>query len=546
MNNESKSEIIILKKKEIEQQKVYYIYNGEFDPILIKIFYESLDEKEFENRKTFKKYFIEKDYNDDIYKVLPQDLLFNKLEYYFTFFSETKIDFFKLPEEEDLNKDPESNIEKMLQIYYKYVLKIYKNRKNISKKEVEKILQSAKKDFTSEIKRIGELENYQNKLIADYLRLNACLFEMKYNFKDYPKHDFEYQLQIFDENIKNCNNFNQQREILWDSFNQYKNEQYEDKYEENEDYYFFLRLYYLDKLLLEEKVSNQMNVNVKKSVKRIKKDNPKKYEKLLPYLKIYNLSEDNLDDNYEKIRKKLMDPNNLKKGFMNNIKRRDLINLIENNKISKQIILLCLYAFKNIIYPLESIIGYLVIIYDGLISENLFNENKIILKDSDLQKELIKINDNDFKKSVFDSLIQYLYEKFDSYKIVKIKKIPFFQLLIVNMFLWRINLAKKNDEILSFFNIFKIMEIKLSFDFKAVKLFKSYILIYEIIGDIYLKHKYYRQAKRIYNSAIRKIIENETENKYESVFLNLKQKKAICKYYCGYNIEIIREIKINN
>ena len=301
MNNESKSEIIILKKKEIEKQKVYYLYDGEFDPILINIFYKSFDEKESENRKTFKKYFIEKCYNDAIYKVLDQDLLFNKLEYYFTFFSETKIDFFKLPEEEDLNKDPESNIEKMLQIYYKYVLKIYKNRKDISKKEVEKILQSAKKDFTSEIKRIGELENYQNKLIADYLRLNACLFEMKYNFKDYPKHDFEYQLQIFDENIKNCNNFNQQREILWDSFNQYKNEQYEDKYEENEDYYFFLRLYYLDKLLLEEKVSNQMNVNVKKSVKRIKKDNPKKYEKLLPYLKIYNLSEDNLDDNYEKI-----------------------------------------------------------------------------------------------------------------------------------------------------------------------------------------------------------------------------------------------------
>ena len=82
MNNENKSEIIILKKKEIAQQKVYYIYNGEFDPILIKIFYESLDEKEFENRKTFKKYFIEKDYNHAIYKVLPQDLLFNKLEYY--------------------------------------------------------------------------------------------------------------------------------------------------------------------------------------------------------------------------------------------------------------------------------------------------------------------------------------------------------------------------------------------------------------------------------------------------------------------------------
>ena len=271
MNNESKSEIIILKKKEIEKQKVYYLYDGEFDPILINIFYKSFDEKESENRKTFKKYFIEKGYNDAIYKVLDQDLLFNKLEYYFTFFSETKIDFFKLPEEEDLNKDPESNIEKMLQIYYKYVLKIYKNRKDISKKEVEKILQSAKKDFTSEIKRIGELENYQNKLIADYLRLNACLFEMKYNFKDYPKHDFEYQLQIFDENIKNCNNFNQQREILWDSFNQYKNEQYEDKYEENEDYYFFLRLYYLDKLLLEEK--NQMNV--KESIEKIKKDNPK-------------------------------------------------------------------------------------------------------------------------------------------------------------------------------------------------------------------------------------------------------------------------------
>jgi hypothetical protein len=539
MNNENKSEIIILKKKEIAQQKVYYIYNGEFDPILIKIFYESLDEKESENRKTFKKYFIEKDYNDDIYKVLPQDLLFNKLEYYFTFFSETKIDFFKLPEEEDLNKVPESNIEKMLQIYYKYVLKIYKNRKDISKKETEKILQSAKKDFTSEIKRIGELENDQNKLIADYLCLNACLFEMKYNFKDYPKNDFEFQLQIFDENIKNCN-FNQQREILWDSFNQYKNK----KYKENEDYYFFLRLYYLDKLLLEEKESNQMNV--KESIENIKTDNPQKYEKLLPYLKIYNLSEDNVGDNYEKIRKKLMDPNNLKKEFMNNIKRIDLNNLIENNKISKQIILLCLYAFQNIIYPLESIIGYLVIIYDGLISENLFNENKIVLKDSDLQKELIEINDNDFKKSVFDSLIQYLYEKFDSYKIVKIKKIPLFQLLIVNMFLWRINLAKNNDEILSFFNIFKIMEIKLSFDFKAVKLFKSYILIYEIIGDIYLKHKYYRQAKRIYNSAIRKIIENETEKKYERVFLNLKQKKAICKYYCGYNIEIIREIKINN
>ena len=534
MNNESKSEIIILKKKEIEKQKVYYIYNGEFDPILIKIFFKSLYEKESENRKAFKKYFIEKDYNHAIYKVLPQDLLFNKLEYYFNFFSETNFDFFNLPEEEkeeDLNKDPESNIIKMLQIYYKYILKIYKNRKDISKKEVEKNLKSAKKNFTSEIERMKN----NNKLIADYLRLNACLFEMKYNFKDYPEGRFTFKLQIFDENIKNCN-FNHQREFLWDIFNQYKK-----KYGENEEHYhFFLRLHYLDKLLLEEKESNQMNA--KESIEKIKKDNPQKYEKLLPYLKIYNLSEDNVDDNCEKIREKLVEPNNLKKEFINNIKRIDLNNLIENNKISKQIILLCLYAFQNIIYPLESIIGYLVIIYNGLISENLFNENKIVLKDSDLHKELIEINDNDFKKSVFDSFIQYLYEKFDSYKIVKIKKIPFFQLLIVNMFLWRINLAKKNDEILSFFNIFKIMEIKLSLDFKAVKLFKSYILIYEIIGDIYLKHKYYRQAKRIYNSAIRKIIENETENKYERVFINLKQKKAICKYYCGYNIEINREI----
>ena len=58
MNNESKSEIIILKKKEIEKQKVYYLYDGEFDPILINIFYKSFDEKESENRKTFKKYFI--------------------------------------------------------------------------------------------------------------------------------------------------------------------------------------------------------------------------------------------------------------------------------------------------------------------------------------------------------------------------------------------------------------------------------------------------------------------------------------------------------
>ena len=87
------------------------------------------------------------------------------------------------------------------------------------------------------------------------------------------------------------------------------------------------------------------------------------------------------------------------------------------------------------------------------------------------------------------------------------------------------------------------MEIKLSFDFKAVKLFKSYILIYEIIGDIYLKHKYYRQAKRIYNSAIRKIIENETENKYERVFINLKQKvNSLINQYKIYE-ELIKKIK---
>ena len=213
MNNENKSEIIILKKKEIAQQKVYYIYNGEFDPILIKIFYKSLYEKESENRNAFKKYFIEKDYNHAIYKVLPQDLLFNKLEYYFTFFSETKIDFKELPEEKDLNKDPESNIEKMLQIYYKYILKIYKNRKDISKKEVEKNLKSAKKNFTSEIERMRN----NNKLIADYLLLNAYLFEMKYNFNYCPEGRFNFKLQIFDENIKNCN-FNQQREFLSDIF----------------------------------------------------------------------------------------------------------------------------------------------------------------------------------------------------------------------------------------------------------------------------------------------------------------------------------------
>ena len=80
------------------------------------------------------------------------------------------------------------------------------------------------------------------------------------------------------------------------------------------------------------------------------------------------------------------------------------------------------------------------------------------------------------------------------------------------------------------------MIIKLSCNILNEKIIKIYVLIYEIIGDIYFHQKYYRMAKRIYSSAIRRIHEIKTSNEFKILFYSLRNKVIISKYFSGYEI----------
>ena len=211
-------------------------------------------------------------------------------------------------------------------------------------------------------------------------------------------------------------------------------------------------------------------------------------------------------------------------------------------------------------------LSFLILIYNGLICENyhkeelvkniiirtgLFSKKKIAspykalkgLKINIDSLDFIENNDDSFKTIIFHNFLNDLSLNYNIFKIQKLTNFPIFHLVIHKIFLWKINLAtnKKNfNEAIITFRIFKSMIIKLSCNIINDDIIKIYSLIFEIIGDIYFNKKYYRMAKRTYSSAIRKIHEIETENKFKSLYIALRNKVIISKYFSGYKIRKIK------
>ena len=377
----------------------------------------------------------------------------------------------------------------------------------------------------------------------------------------------ELNLTLFDNCTKNAIINNNLKKLLNSSLKKYIKVKGK---KDRKIYQFLLRIYYLDKILLENnsykiiKSCLDEDENDDKLFDNMKQNETGLFNKIIDYIQLYkdkyNQPNQKLKDKIIKLKNKIKDLNN-ENEFVNKLKRTDLNILIKNQLFSKGFLKICFNTFKDLVYPFDILLSYVTLIYNGLICEKYdndenFNLKNIIIKTSNLtgrkkisanynllqinlnNNEYIEYDDESFKRILFDNFINYLFTYYNINKIKKIANFPIFHLLILKLFLWKINFEikrKKFIEALKIFYIFKTILVKLTIEINNEKTIKIYALIFETIGDIYFDLKYYRIASRFYKSAIRTIKENETNQIYKNFYYPLQNKVIICKYYCGRN-----------
>ena len=579
--------IIILNLFKQRNMKIYNIFEPDFDEVLIKQYMLSYNRMDEENINTFKELYSfiisEKENgkkennisnekkNEKEKDEIQKQYIFNYYEYYFTFIADSKK--LKLNDKiiDILNEKKLNCIENLLLKYYKCIIKLfsfineinkmenYEEKKKVQKTKFEQIKLNEKKEFEDEIEKIknNKLE-IQNLLIIENLNIEALiqflqskfyLFIIENNIKDNPI-SFTLKLLIFDNCIKNSIINQELKKFLKNILKEYieKNGKNDGKI-----YNFLFRMYYLDKMLLED--------NSYEIIKRFNLNDDmifnSKIDKLINYIQIYskdkNLPNQKLQDKYTELKNKINQLKN-ENELCNQLKRIEFNFLIENKLISKGFLIVCLKVFNKLVYPFDMSLSLLIFIYNGLICENYNNDEIFKLKNilekkkfSDYNSFKIDMNsydfiendDHSFKKILFQNFLNYLYNNYNIFKIKKLANFPIFHLLLHKIFLWKINFETKEGnfkEALTSFHIFKNMIIKLSCNILNEKIIKIYVLIYEIIGDIYFHQKYYRMAKRIYSSAIRRIHEIKTSNEFKILFYSLRNKVIISKYFSGYEI----------
>ena len=582
--------IIILNLFNQRNQKIVNIYESDFDILFIKEYLMSFNRLNEDNLKEFKRryyFIINEDVNgkkqiyikngleNELNKYDIQTKIFNYYEHYFTFIDskELKLNDKKI---DDLNGLKLNYIENLLLKYYKCIIKIF------MKKDFEKIKSNEKKEFEDEIEKIRkkedeverqiqslfDIKDFKIEKLIQFLISKLNLFIIENNLIDYPK-SFSLRLLIFDNCVKNAIMNEKVKKLITTSIKDYIK-----KYTTSDQkiYQFIFRIYYFDKIFLNNispKIINNLNLNVDNLFNSI--ENTKK-KILRDYILIYKdkLPNQDVHDNIiniEALKKKINEFKN-ETEFCNKLKRTEFNIFIEKKLFSKGFLLVCLNVFKKLVYPLDMSLSFLILIYNGLICENyhkeeLINVKNIIIRTGLFSKkkiaspykalkglkinidslDFIENNDDSFKTIIFHNFLNDLSLNYNIFKIQKLTNFPIFHLVIHKIFLWKINLEtnKKNfNEAIITFRIFKSMAIKLSCNIINDDIIKIYSLIFEIIGDIYFNKKYYRMAKRTYSSAIRKIHEIETENKFKSLYIALRNKVIISKYFSGYKIRKIK------
>ena len=586
--------IIILKIFEQRNNKINNIFDSSFDEILIKYYMLSYNETDENNLNTFKDLYSIIDGNEKKTNQFEEELkkknyniqtiIFNYYEHYFTFIAEINklnLNETKISDLKELNLN---FIEKLLLKYYECLIRIFQIR---NERNNEDKIKKIKDEFQNEIKnanqlieliKLGKKKEEKNQIkeaskfisqnienLIDFIDIKFNLFIIENNLQVHSKYHSTYSL--FDNCTKNAIINNNLKKLLNSSLKKYIEVKGK---KDGKIYQFLLRIYYLDKILLENnsykiiKSCLDEDENDDKLFDNMEQNETDLFNKIIDYIQLYkdkyNQSNQNLEDKIIELKNKIKDLNN-ENEFVNKLKRTDLNILIKNQLFSKDFLKICFNTFKDLVYPFDILLSYVTLIYNGLICEKYdndenFNLKNIIIKTSKLtgkkkisanynllqinlnNNEYIEYDDESFKRILFDNFMNYLFTYYNIYKIKKIANFPIFHLLILKLFLWKINFEvkrKKFIEALKIFYIFKTILVKLTIEINNEKIIKIYALIFETIGDIYFDLKYYRIASRFYKSAIRTIKENETNQIYKNFYYPLQNKVIICKYYCGRN-----------
>jgi hypothetical protein len=525
---EKEFRVIIFRKTVIEK-----LFNPRIQPGLNNHYFLSLFKTDNQIKQIFGNYY-ENINRTDIEKYKP-NRIFNYYEYYFTYLEGNDLKKFLY----EIHNNNLNDIEKLLYYYYNYIITLYLNN---SSKEEEEIMK-AKKNFENNIKdfdpssklygfgggapapeqKIFEEINQIRKKIAKYLKLLSNVYEFKYRKQLFLNNkDINNIFQIIDYKDKN---FDINEEDLKD-FKEILIKNYHITKFDHEKLGIILRLFYLEKNYLVE-LKKDINSEITIFYESITNDYYRKYIYIYNYKKI-NIKKKNEEKKIEKFE----DFQKLKKTYFNE--------LIDDDKISKNLIKISLYIIETICFPLSDILVHLTMIYNGLICKNYSNET-IKLDNNDNNQILIQFlnflkedNNLKFKLLIFEQLYEYLNRNYDIYRIKKLRNIPYFHLLILKIFLWRLNIEKKNcDEILRIYYKFRVLLLKLNTHIVYDEIFEIYLLIYEIVGDTYLNLKYYRKAENIYKSMKRNLNEYNYRNKNNNLFKIIEHKITICKYFCG-------------
>ena len=514
---------IIYRQSKVIFKKNINLHCQDFDETDIKQYYLGFSRNREEIKDNLKYLTIRNRYIEDVFSK------FNFIEYCINYFGCTPISYTDFDEKNYINQKDEI---KLLYYYYKFIIYLF------SEKEKEKDLNE---------KNIYKLEQdmynitIKDKSIKSFLKVKcySILIDKLNTFNLFNlqrSRHFIFIMDLIDFRIKECIFNSNTKKLIVDLVNSIK------KTNKISDllYFSYLRALFYDALFLS---STKLKIIEDEIIITSMKDNQSLYKVIYPYLKIYKkiTNEKKFDEDLINNTLNLLNnPENLNESdFYEALKRRNLNELIYNKKLPKDIIKISLFIFENLFYPLEALLSYLTVIYNGLICETFYPISILSNLEISLNKEFYDLlnydKDNEFKNVIYNEVINYIFKNLNKYKFIKITSIPLFQLLLLKIILWKIRfeMKLKNYHKIIFLShrYFKLFNL-LILDLNIKEIFEVYILVIKYIGDCYFNLHYYILANKKYNKILNLIERNE--NNYDSKFIPfLLFKRRICKHYYG-------------
>ena len=419
----------------------------------------------------------------------------------------------------------QNNEIKLLYYYYKFIIYLYRE-KNLD----ENNLYQLEQDMYN-IKIEDKSFKYFLKVKCYSTLIDKLNFFNLFNIQR-TRH-FIFIIDIIDYRIKECIFDSNTNKLINDLIISIRNtNKISDLY-----YFSYLRALFINALFLS---SSKLKDEI---IFTSTQNNQGIYKLIYPYLKFYkNITNNKIyDENLINSTIELLkNPDKLNETqFYESLKRKNLNELIHNEKLSKDIIKINLFIFENLFYPLDALLSYLTVIYNGLICKTFYPISILSNINITLNKEFYDLlnydNDNEFKNVIYNEVINYIFQNLKTYKFSKIISIPLFQLLILKIVLWKISFEMKLKNyyrILLISHRYFILFDLLMLNLNIKEIFEVYILLNKYIGDCYFNLHYYKKSNHIYNKILNLI--DRKENNYSSKFIPfLLYKIRICKHYYG-------------